>query len=153
MGHIDKQRLADDLETLRKEGALLGWTTRPLGMYWLHLADGRELRPDTGETAMWVMGVSYRRWFDALQEISAPSPDPEQVAEYLDRAADSWILRAWGRDRDGQYVLTFCDGDVATIAPQHIAHWCSCMLYCNDAFAASLNAAIRKSQAEPGNDA
>jgi hypothetical protein len=56
---VNAQNLGSGLDQLVEARIVTAWQKRPFGMYHIGLAFADDLRPDTKETAMWVMGALY----------------------------------------------------------------------------------------------
>lgn len=133
MSKVDKNQLHTALDALTDGGAIRGWQSRPLGMYMIFTLDGEVMRPDTKETAMWVMGAMYgiavssaasemQTADDAAQRVEAvrdstrpPGLTKSQdagTAALLDRLQDeSHAILGWERDADGDFVLHLATGE------------------------------------------
>ncbi|SDU78935.1 hypothetical protein [Jiangella alkaliphila] len=84
MAKVDVETMRQMLDDLQQLGVIMSYERRLLGMWVLVLGNGTVLRPDTKETAMWVMGAMAG--VAATAERMTPTVQAQSVAPTFTRA-------------------------------------------------------------------
>jgi hypothetical protein len=137
MASVDISSLTAGLDSLAQEGIITGWQKRPLGMYYIGLAFAEDLRPDTKETVMWVMGASYatqmERTRTAIEELVGEQ-EVEGIERHLAMLTTNKAIQGWVKDEDGDYIVRLCNGEVQGMRAKGMLLWtlgALCMLLPN----------------------
>lgn len=137
MASVDVPSLNAGLDSLVQEGIIMGWQKRPFGMYYIGLAFAEDLRPDTKETAMWVMGASYAAQMEharmAIEELVG-AEEVASIERHLAMLTTNNAIQGWVKDEDGDYIVRLCNGEVQGMRAKGMLLWtlgALCILFPN----------------------